>query len=361
MLINNNINTSADNLKDATGKYHKSNIFEKDIYDEHVIGTSSTFLDEDDMQLDPTAINLNVSVDNINGSNIVDSVGESDGNTDPTATININKRKFGNTLSSLNSDILLSSKGLPYIVENAQKRIKISSKKSNYDNLSNIIEFYQIWAHQCFPKFRFRDFINNCERIGKVDRDIKDYRLNLFLKEANIKIGMDQDETNIEVHTEKKDAVSNIAESNGEETNIASNSVIRNEGNKSSNTSQNFTNGSGSSSPQTEPSSNIIKTNISTTNKNNDNENPDYLQREQSSSGTYFTHSVSTVSQEDNNNINVTSDGATVAATDATTTAMNNDINNNNSNNISIQNLDEQQSDGSNNEDDLALMRELDI
>ncbi|ODV98439.1 hypothetical protein PACTADRAFT_48205 [Pachysolen tannophilus NRRL Y-2460] len=81
-------------------------------------------------------------------------------------------------LVTLNQDKLLSRNGLPYIQKN-YKRIKLHHGKDYgssvgksgdftsshyYKNLSNILQFYQLWAHNLFPKANFTDFIKLANR-----------------------------------------------------------------------------------------------------------------------------------------------------------------------------------------------------
>ncbi|CAB4256929.1 similar to Saccharomyces cerevisiae YMR048W CSM3 Replication fork associated factor, required for stable replication fork pausing [Maudiozyma barnettii] len=87
----------------------------------------------------------------------------------------------------LTSEKLLSDPGLPFVMKHAPKRIRIStSRKSAQRNLSNIVQFYQLWAHNLFPKAKFRDFIKLCETLGKTDKSLKEYRANLYREDMGI-------------------------------------------------------------------------------------------------------------------------------------------------------------------------------
>ncbi|EDO15734.1 hypothetical protein Kpol_1073p22 [Vanderwaltozyma polyspora DSM 70294] len=112
---------------------------------------------------------------------------------DPTAVIT-KKRK---PTVKLSSDQLLSDRGLPYVLANGPKRIRISKKNSNHQNLNNIILFYQLWAHDVFPRAKFKDFIKLCNTLGKSDRILREYRLDLFRKE----MGIHTDQINIDQAT----------------------------------------------------------------------------------------------------------------------------------------------------------------
>lgn len=101
---------------------------------------------------------------------------------DPTAIVTKKRRPQ----VKLTAEKLLSDKGLPYVLKNAHKRIRISSKKNSYDNLSNIIQFYQLWAHELFPKAKFKDFMKICQTVGKTDPVLREYRVSLFRDEMGM-------------------------------------------------------------------------------------------------------------------------------------------------------------------------------
>lgn len=111
---------------------------------------------------------------------------------DPTAIV----AKARRTQVKLTSEKLLSDKGLPYIMKNAPKRLRISSRKNAYDNLTNIAQFYQLWAHELYPKAKFRDFTKLCYTLGRSDKILREYRANLYRDEMGINmIGEDDIET----------------------------------------------------------------------------------------------------------------------------------------------------------------------
>lgn len=100
---------------------------------------------------------------------------------DPTVTEALTKTR--RVQVKLTADKLLSDKGLPYLMKHAPKRLRIStSRNSPYDNLSHIVRFYQLWAHELFPKAKFKDFVKITRGL-KNDRALKEYRTNLCLDE----------------------------------------------------------------------------------------------------------------------------------------------------------------------------------
>lgn len=137
------------------------------------------FNDSDSVQKDPTVPN------GLDGSVVDPTI------ADPTA-ITARKRR---PQVKLTAEKLLSDKGLPYVLKNAHKRIRISSKKNSYDNLSNIIQFYQLWAHELFPKAKFKDFMKICQTVGKTDPVLREYRVSLFRDEMGMSFDVGTRET----------------------------------------------------------------------------------------------------------------------------------------------------------------------
>ena len=114
-----------------------------------------------------------------------DLIGSDISGIDPTAidptTISAKPRR---AQVRLTAEKLLSDKGLPFVIKYAPKRIRIStSKRSAYQNISNITQFYQLWAHNLFPKANFSDFIKLCHSLGKNDKTLREYRIQLFRNE----------------------------------------------------------------------------------------------------------------------------------------------------------------------------------
>ncbi|CAR28295.1 ZYRO0F00638p [Zygosaccharomyces rouxii] len=135
------------------------------------------------MGLDPG----NESADfNGNDNDRLDPIGPS--NDDPTMadpTMAEALTKTRRVQPKLTSDILLSRRGLPYLVKNGPKRLRISTSRNKpYDNLSQIVQFYQLWAHELYPRAKFKDFIKLCQNM-KNDKAVREYRTELCLREMN--------------------------------------------------------------------------------------------------------------------------------------------------------------------------------
>ncbi|SCU96506.1 LANO_0E13674g1_1 [Lachancea nothofagi CBS 11611] len=120
------------------------------------------------LPLDPTAIN---------------STGLDDAQLqDPTAIVTTTRRPQ----VKLTAEKLLLPKGLPKIMKEAPKRIRISKRRSSYDNLAHFLQYYQLWAHELFPKAKFHDFVALSRALGKSDRELREYRIELLRQELGI-------------------------------------------------------------------------------------------------------------------------------------------------------------------------------
>ncbi|QLQ80135.1 hypothetical protein HG537_0D01360 [Torulaspora globosa] len=102
---------------------------------------------------------------------------------DPTAVVGSLRRRRPQV--KLTAERLLGERGLPYVMKQAPKAIRISKRRNEHDNLSHIIQFYQLWAHDLFPKARFDDFIKLCHSLGKSDKELREYRKNLYRSEMH--------------------------------------------------------------------------------------------------------------------------------------------------------------------------------
>lgn len=100
---------------------------------------------------------------------------------DPTAVVGSLKRRRPQV--KLTGELLVGERGLPYVMKHAPRRIRISKRRTAHDNLSHIIQFYQLWAHDLFPKARFDDFVKLCQSLGKSDKILREYRKNVYLRE----------------------------------------------------------------------------------------------------------------------------------------------------------------------------------
>ncbi|KAK9359395.1 replication fork protection component Swi3-domain-containing protein [Lipomyces starkeyi] len=74
--------------------------------------------------------------------------------------------KQKSTRAKLDNERLLSADGLITIKRRAPK-VKFKGKGHEYRYLGRLLECYQIWGHQLFPKANFEDFLAMTERLGR--------------------------------------------------------------------------------------------------------------------------------------------------------------------------------------------------
>lgn len=123
-----------------------------------------------------------------------------------------------------NERIFEKQKGLNYIIKNHHKVSKSikrndktlakklsqnpqysSAKKrqakfdNEFENLSSVLQFYQLWCHGIFPKARFKDCLHLVRVLGSKSSQLKLYRrdlLDIEIRKLKVKNGLlDEDET----------------------------------------------------------------------------------------------------------------------------------------------------------------------
>ncbi|AGO10553.1 AaceriABR100Wp [[Ashbya] aceris (nom. inval.)] len=114
------------------------------------------------------------------------------GTTDPAVLADIDPSAIQvrktRTVVKLDYEKLVSKKGLPYVLKNAPKHARISKRRDTYGNLCHILQFYQLWAHELYPKAKFKDFVSLCDRLGKTDRLLRAYRMQLIREELGLAV-----------------------------------------------------------------------------------------------------------------------------------------------------------------------------
>jgi len=97
----------------------------------------------------------------------------------------IPKRK---KLNNLNESHFLQNKGLPYLRKNSSIVLKSKLKhKDEYKNLTNLLNYYQLWGHRIYPKANFKDFLDMTMKVGAKSKNMK------ILRESWIKEDMKKD------------------------------------------------------------------------------------------------------------------------------------------------------------------------
>ncbi len=79
-------------------------------------------------------------------------------------------------INNLNESHFLGIKGLSYIKKN-QKQIRSKlNHKDDYKNLTNLLNFYQLWGHSIYPKANFKDFLDMTVKVGSKSKLLKRQR-----------------------------------------------------------------------------------------------------------------------------------------------------------------------------------------
>lgn len=141
---------------------------------------------------------------------------------DPTAVITTKRR----VQVKLTGERLMDpERGLPHLMKIGKKRIHISKNKSSFENLSNIVQVYQLWAHQLYPKAKFKDFIKLSQQLGRTDRVLREYRKSVIRKELGLEM-VGEEEVNREI-MENNDNI--IRNNNGQDVIVQANSTENND------------------------------------------------------------------------------------------------------------------------------------
>jgi len=124
----------------------------------------------------------------------------------------------------LDDDLMLSSRGLPELIKSLSK-YRFRGKKRpaemssyeryvnkrydrsiHFENLTRLLHVYQIWGHEVYPKYKFRDFTGVLNRAASSPA-LKEYKRSVIRKEVDEKL---------KIEAEKNDA---YAQHLGEEPN----------------------------------------------------------------------------------------------------------------------------------------------
>lgn len=129
---------------------------------------------------------------------------------DPTAVITTKRR----VQVKLTGDKMMDpERGLPHLMKIGKKRLHISKNKSSYENLSNIVQVYQLWAHQLYPKAKFNDFIKLSQQLGKSDKTLREYRGNVIRQELGLEM-VGEEDVNPIITTEQNDTITTSTDNN---------------------------------------------------------------------------------------------------------------------------------------------------
>lgn len=171
---------------------------------------------------------------------------------DPTAVITRTRRA---QVKLTGERLMDPERGLPYLMKIGKKRLHISSRKTNFENLSSIIQMYQLWAHQLYPKAKFNDFIKLCQQLGRSDKMLREFRKNVIRKELGLSsIGKDENLTSNFTNSTTHNNEDSIRHSNSDYTENLSKNF---EQNKNTTKEVNLTNGNTNNDDNTNNNNNI--------------------------------------------------------------------------------------------------------
>ncbi len=89
-------------------------------------------------------------------------------------------------INNLNESHFLGIKGLSYIKKN-QKQIRSKlNHKDDYKNLTNLLNFYQLWGHSIYPKANFKDFLDMTVKVGSKSKLLKRQRQDWLDQEMGV-------------------------------------------------------------------------------------------------------------------------------------------------------------------------------
>ncbi|KAF1826822.1 Swi3-domain-containing protein, partial [Dissoconium aciculare CBS 342.82] len=79
------------------------------------------------------------------------------------------KRKR-NPIPKLDEDRLLSDAGIPKLRKIAKTRLKFRGKGHEFSDMSRLLNTYQIWLDDLYPRAKFRDALTMVEKVGHSKR-----------------------------------------------------------------------------------------------------------------------------------------------------------------------------------------------
>lgn len=122
---------------------------------------------------------------------------------DDSEEVVVKKRKV---VAKLDSERLLSDKGIPNLKNSVVPKIKLKGKGHEKGDLRRILYSYQMWAHTVFPKAKFEDFIELAKKAGK-QKSLKEHRKQWIYEEKH---GFD--------FSKSTEAINDLAQEGEEET-----------------------------------------------------------------------------------------------------------------------------------------------
>ncbi len=90
------------------------------------------------------------------------------GNTTPPKNIDdeITIKKKRKPVPKLDEALLLSDKGLPKLRKITKSRVKFRGKGHEFSDMGMLLDTYQLWLDELFPRAKFRDALSMVEKLG---------------------------------------------------------------------------------------------------------------------------------------------------------------------------------------------------
>ncbi|KAK5731554.1 chromosome segregation in meiosis-related protein [Elasticomyces elasticus] len=83
---------------------------------------------------------------------------------DPDAEIKVRKKRA--PVLKLDENLLLSPAGIPKLRAQARKQLKFKGKGHEFSDIGRLLNLYQLWLDDLYPKAKFRDGLAMAEKIG---------------------------------------------------------------------------------------------------------------------------------------------------------------------------------------------------
>ncbi|KAK4956557.1 chromosome segregation in meiosis-related protein [Elasticomyces elasticus] len=83
---------------------------------------------------------------------------------DPDAEIKVRKKRA--PALKLDENLLLSPAGIPKLRAQARKQLKFKGKGHEFSDIGRLLNLYQLWLDDMYPKAKFRDGLAMVEKIG---------------------------------------------------------------------------------------------------------------------------------------------------------------------------------------------------
>ena len=90
----------------------------------------------------------------------------------PTKDIDeeITVKRTRKPVPKLDADRLLSQNGLPRLRKITKSRLKFRGKGYEFSDISQLLNTYQLWLDDLFPRAKFRDALDMVEKVGHSKR-----------------------------------------------------------------------------------------------------------------------------------------------------------------------------------------------